>query len=124
MKYQLLQIRQGVETILLDTDSKNEIRKHYHWYGLCRIRVEGRMLLIFQAEDWLNNLPIRDYRVKRYNEHLERPVIQKDKDGNVIARYHSIAEAAKATGNRSANNVMRACKTGHATRSGLWFEYA
>lgn len=124
MKYQLLQIKNGVEHILIDTDSKQEIRDHYDRDDLCRIRVNGQTLLIFQAEDWLNNLPIREYRVKRPNESSERAVIQKDRDGKEIARFHSITEAARATGCKSTNNVTRACRTGRATRSGLWFMYA
>ena len=96
MRYQLLQIKNGKETVLLDTDSKQE--------------------------EWLNNLPIREYRVKRPS--IEIPVIQKNEKGEEIARFHSVAEAARETGCKSVNNVTRACRTGRATRTGLWFAYA
>ena len=122
MKYQLLQIREGKESVLLDTDSKQEIRNHYDRDDMLRIRVDGQTLLIFQAEGWLNNRPIRDYRVKRPS--YEIPVIQKNEKGEEIARFHSVAEAARETGCKSVNNVTRACRTGRATRSGLWFAYA
>ena len=124
MKYQLLQIKNGVERILIDTDSKQEIRNHYDRDDMLRIRVDGQTLLIFQAEDWLNNLPIREYRVKRPNESRERPVIQKNETGEEIARFHSVTEAARETGCKSIENVTRACRTGRATRTGLWFAYA
>ena len=122
MRYQLLQIKNGKETVLLDTDSKQEIRNHYDRDDMLRIRVDGRILLIFQAEDWLNNLPIREYRIKRPS--IEIPVIQKNEAGEEIARFHSVAEAARETGCKSVNNVTRACRTGRATRTGLWFAYA
>lgn len=122
MRYQLLQIKNGKETVLLDTDSKQEIRNHYDRDDMLRIRVDGQTLLIFQAEDWLNNRPIREYRVKRPS--YEIPVIQKNEKGEEIARFHSVAEAARETGCKSVNNVTRACRTGRATRSGMWFAYA
>lgn len=38
MRYQLLQIKNGKETVLLDTDSKQEIRNHYDRDDMLRIR--------------------------------------------------------------------------------------
>ena len=120
MKYQLLQIRQGVETILLDTDSKQEIRDHYDRGDMMRIRVKGRTLLIFQAEEWLKNLPIRE---PSGTTSRTRYVIQTDVCGREIARFHSASEAARKLSYHY-DTITTACRKGIPMRDGSMFKYA
>ena len=120
MRYQLLQINNGEETVLLDTDSKQEIRNHYDRDDMQRIRVDGQTLLIFQAKDWLNNLPIRE---PSGTTSRTRYVIQTDVCGREIARFHSASEAARKLGYHY-DTITTACRKGIPMRDGSMFKYA
>ena len=129
MRYQLLQIREGIETILLDTDSKKEIRKHYDRDDMLRIRVYGQTLLIFQAEDWLNNLPIREYKeAAAPKRHVidcghSKPVMLITDDGAEIQRFKSLTKAA-AAGFGSRWDIRNSCEAGKPTLKGYMFRWA
>ena len=61
-------------------------------------------------------------RVKSQNDKKE--VIQFDLDHNFIARYTSIAEAAKSVGLLSPISITRACQNKKHTAAGCYWEYA
>lgn len=131
MRYQLLQISNGVEKILLDTDSKREIRERFYYDGLFRIRVDGKTLLMYQAEAWLNNRPIREYKeavVEKKRKVAKdngkcKPVILITPGGIEVQRFKSLS-AAEEMGHGSKKSISRSCNTGKPTANGLLFRWA
>lgn len=50
MKYQVFVISKGAETILLDTDSRQEAKEKYLSMGQGRVRIDGNTLRLHEAE--------------------------------------------------------------------------
>lgn len=50
MKYEVFTIISGVETSLLKTNSIQKASSKYQRHGIARVRVDGRMLLICEAD--------------------------------------------------------------------------
>ena len=64
-------------------------------------------------------------RNERKAEGKRRPVLQLDKDGNVIREYASVTEAAEAVGS-SSSHISRCCLgtvKGHKTVKGFYWKY-
>lgn len=126
MKYQLLQISDGIETVLLDTDKEADIRKRYYHHDYVRIRVEGRTLRIFEADAWAAGRRIpkpKDGTTRRVGNG-ERPVYRLDKEGTIITRYKNLKAATAESGYKSGASVRRACDSGEPTTKGMWYRWA
>ena len=132
MRYQLLQIREGKESVLLDTDSKKEIRERYARDDMTRIRIDGRTLLIFQADDWANGKPIREYReaiarkpkIVPVENGKRKPVIMITPGCEEVRRFESLIAAADAIGYGCIKPITLACNTGKPTGKGFRFRWA
>lgn len=55
-KYEIVSIQCGIETVLMETSFKDEAQEYYIMCvargGLPRVRINGRTLLIWEAEAW------------------------------------------------------------------------
>lgn len=131
-KYQLLQIVKGEETVLLDTKSKRLIKKKWDRDGNFRIRINGEILLIFEAELFVagklnKRKVVLKPAVKQAPPALldsrKKAVLLIDKDGNVVRRYPTVTAAAEANGYRSRSAVKLSCNTGNPTKAGLRFKW-
>lgn len=127
-KYQLLQIIKGEETVLLDTKSKRLIKKKWDRDGNFRIRIDGEILLIYEAELFVaGKLKKRKVvvkpTVKKAPPANRKRVVLIDKDGNVVRRYPTVTAAAKANGYYSRSPVKLSCNTGNPTKAGLRFKW-
>ena len=131
-KYQLLQIVKGEETVLLDTKSKRLIKKKWNRDGMFRIRIDGEILLIFEAELFVaGKLKKRKVVVKpavkkappAILDSRKKAVLLIDKNGNVVRRYPTVTAAAEANGYYSRSAVALSCNTGNPTKAGLRFKW-
>lgn len=132
MKYKLIQISAGDERLVCESDNKNVIKRLYDPENKHRIVIDGRVLLMYQAEAWLRGDPIKEYREKK-------PVVKKPKikdkrgpggrpkrvckvteNGEVLATYASMDEAAEKN-YTSHSVIVRACSTGEPTFAGQYF---
>lgn len=128
MKYQLFQINAGKEKILLDTDNARLVKAIFDRDAKQRIRIDGKTLLIYQAEDWVHGKAIKEYKEKIKASGCNLPkkgnrkaVVQLDSSGNEIACYKSIVEAAEAN-YCSYPTVANICN-GRKTMLGLHFKW-
>lgn len=55
MKYTILEITEGMTTILKETESKKEAKEAYTKSDRLRLMVDGEMLLIHEAEKLMRN---------------------------------------------------------------------
>lgn len=55
MKYKVLEITNGVTTILQETEDKKEAKEAYTKSDRLRLMVDGEMLLIHEAEKLMRN---------------------------------------------------------------------
>lgn len=130
-KYQLLQIVKGEETVLLDTKSKRLIKKKWDRDGKFRIRIDGEILLIYEAELFVAGKLKRRVVVKpavkkappALLDSRKKAVLLIDKDGNVVRRYPTVTAAAEANGYYSRSAVALSCNTGNPTKAGLRFKW-
>lgn len=130
-KYQLLQIKNREETVLVDSDKKRDVRKRYYRDGLFRIRVDGKILRIFEADAWAAGKripkPAQDpkspERVKRVGNG-ERAVALIDAEGNVLKQYKTLKDAAKESGYKTCDSVRTACESGRPTSNGKRYRWA
>lgn len=127
MKYQLLQITDGVECILHESDKAYEIKRRYDIDGMQRIRIDGKMLLIFQAWDWVNGKPIREYKSRQAPPKLLTTTRKKvnlvDADGNILKQYNSVTTAAVENGYCRFHDITNSCNRNSMTRSGQFFQW-
>lgn len=130
MKYQLLQIINGVENIIYESDEAYEIKRRYNIDGMQRIKIGEKMLLIYQAFDWVQGRPIKEYKpkkakikVKSNNPHNWKPVIKINSWGSTIKRFKSLTDAAVDCGYGSAYDITKACNTGLPTSRGDYFKW-
>lgn len=130
-KYQLLQIKNREETVLVDSDKKRDVRKRYYRDGLFRIRVDGKILRIFEADAWAAGKripkPAQDpnspEKVKRVGNG-ERAVALIDAEGNVLKQYKTLKDAAKESGYKTCGSVKAACDSGQPTSNGKRYRWA
>lgn len=127
MRYQLLQIINGVENIIYESDKAYEIKRRYDIDGMQRIRINGKTLLIFQAWDWVNGRPIREYKTRKAPEKLLTTARKKvnlvDANGKIIARYDSVTTAAVENGYCRFHDITNACNRNCMTRAGQFFQW-
>lgn len=129
-KYELLQIACGKETVLYTSDKPKDIKRRYDQDKLQRIRIDGKMLLIYQAFDWVQGRPIKEYKPKKAkvkvessNPHNWKPVIKINSWGSTIKRFKSLTDAAVECGYGSAYDITKACNTGLPTSRGDFFKW-
>ena len=133
-KYQLLQIVKGQETILLDTDKKREIKRKWDKDAMLRIRMNGEILLIYEAELFIagklnkRKNPVEVQIVKKNAppallDSRKKAVLLIDKDGNVLRRYPTVTAAAEANGYFSRSAIALSCNSGNPTKLGLRFKW-
>lgn len=128
MRYQLLQIVDGVEHIIYESDKAYEIKRRYDLEGMQRIRKDGKLLLIFQAWDWVNGRPIREHKNQRKTVVSERQCNRKkvnlvDANGKIIAHYDSVTTAAVENGYARFHDITNACNRNSMTRAGQFFQW-
>ena len=123
MKYQLLQIINGVENIIYESDKAYEIKRRYNIDGMQRIRIDGKMLLIFQAFDWAQDRPIREYKPPKQQVNKYKKVNLVDNDGNILKQYDTMKSAMKDNGYKSFYVIANSCNRGVATKRGHFFQW-
>lgn len=109
-KYELITIHAGKITVLLESETKQPVVKAYletYRRQYNRIRIEGEVLTIREADefcgmkwqglsmDW--KAPVRKVKKERYirQKYKGRAVELLDDDGQVVAKYESITQAAE-----------------------------
>ena len=65
--------------------------------------------------------PPGEYNAKSMND--KKPVLQFDLDGNFIAEYESLNEAAKAVGLKNVNSISRCCNGKQYTAAGYYWRW-
>ncbi len=127
-KYELLQIVCEKETILFASDKAYEIKRRYDPDKGQRIRINGRILYIYQAWDWVNGRPIKEYKYevkpkKPEKTSNQKPVIQINNAGLTIKTFPSLTFASVELGYCRMNDISKACYTGLPTTKGHYFKW-
>ena len=65
--------------------------------------------------------PPDEYKAKSMND--KKPVLQFDLDGNFIAEYESLNEAAKAVGLKNVQSITRCCNNKQYTAAGYYWKW-
>lgn len=114
-RFQVLQIIKGEEHIILDTDDERKCKVTYLMSELARIRKDGKIMTINQADRYARMME----KKRKY-----RKVNKLDRAGNVVAQYPSIVTAAKENGYSNACPVAKLCRNGGLSRSGFRYAFA
>ena len=115
----------GKSSAFLETTMKMKYRTAYGY------------IWVFEDDNWVENIktttdylssgvPIIDYVEKlglKPPKYYTKPVLQLDKDNNIICRYESIGAAERATG-ASHGNIINVCKGKVKTAGGYKWRYA